>query len=87
MVIHAFELLSRPDVGRLKYILEQRNNSELEVKEAIGLLEKCGSIEYAAKTARKLVSDSWNGLEPRLKKSAAKELLREFADYLIEREI
>ncbi len=87
MVIHAFSVLPEKEKERLKWILDSRINSELEVKEAIETLERSGSIDYAKEVAVELVSRSWEKLDSVLPKSKAKVLLRQFADYMVERKI
>lgn len=87
MVIHALEKLPKKERERLIGILDSREKSEGDVREAISLIERSGGIEYAALVAKKIVSASWKKLDRALAPSDAKALLREFADYLIKRDI
>lgn len=87
MVIHAFSVLPEKERARLRWILDSRNNSDAEVREAIALLEKSGSVEYAVNCAEEMVLRCWKKLAPTLKESKAKTLLKEFADYVVEREV
>ena len=87
MVIRALQKLPKEGRVRLVEILNSRENSDADVREAISLLEQAGGIEYAAAQAKKIVSKSWAKLGRALKDSPAKALLREFADYLINRGI
>ncbi|MBI4210408.1 MAG: polyprenyl synthetase family protein [Candidatus Diapherotrites archaeon] len=87
LVIHALKTLSPEKASRLMEILDAKQNSKSEVSEAISLLLECGSVEYARKVAKDLVMKSWKKLDPKLKDSRAKAMLKEFADYLIERKI
>ncbi len=57
------------------------------VEEAISIISETGAIEYAEEKARSIVKSSWKKLAPVLKESEAKEMLRAFADYLVERKI
>lgn len=82
MVVHALSKASDEDKERLIYILNQ--NDESLVDDAIALFEKYGSIEYTrnialgnVKTAKELLSV--------LDESDAKEALKLFADFVIER--
>jgi geranylgeranyl pyrophosphate synthase len=50
-------------------------------------MNKYGAVEYAKNYARKIVRDSWERAAKLLPPSSAREKLRAFADYLIEREI
>ncbi len=56
------------------------------IKEAIALLKKTNSLEFAQKKAREIISKAWRDIEPTLKNSAAKQKLKAFADYLVDRE-
>ncbi|VVC00209.1 Short chain isoprenyl diphosphate synthase [uncultured archaeon] len=87
MVIRAFAVLPENEKQRLRFILDSKSNSDAEVKEAIGLLEKCGAVGYASNAAKALVSKCWKKLDASLKASEAKSLLKEFADYVVERKI
>ena len=87
MVIHAVKVLSASKRERLAEILDMKEKSEGDVRDAIFLLEESGSVEYARSIARELVLKSWKKLDKKLPESGAKVLLKEFADYLIERNI
>ena len=50
-------------------------------------MEKYGAIDYAKNFAKKLVEESWKEIEELLPSSNAKEKLKAFAKYLIERKI
>ncbi len=87
MVIHAFSVLGEKEKARLKWILDSRHNSDLEIREAISTLERVGSISYASEFANGMVKGSWGKLDASLPNSRAKKMLRQFADYMVEREI
>jgi geranylgeranyl diphosphate synthase type 3/geranylgeranyl diphosphate synthase type I len=55
--------------------------------EAIAIIVKHGAIEYAREHARRIVRESWSQVDTLLPASDAKEKLRAFADYLVERKI
>jgi geranylgeranyl pyrophosphate synthase len=55
--------------------------------EAINIMKKYGSIDYAKQFARNLVQQSWKEVDMLLPPSDAKEKLRAFAKYLVERKI
>jgi geranylgeranyl diphosphate synthase type 3/geranylgeranyl diphosphate synthase type I len=55
--------------------------------EAIAIMQKYGSIEYAKNFARKIVEESWKEVEGLLPESEAKEKLNAFARFLIKRKI
>jgi geranylgeranyl pyrophosphate synthase len=85
MVIHALNNLPARDASRLKEILGMHTKDQKLILEAISLIKKSNSLEYAKKEAKVIVKGAWKELEPQVKESKAKEELRAFADYLIER--
>ncbi len=87
MVIHCLRVASEAERKRLLEILNSHPEDQESIAEAIQSLKKNGSIEFARKKAKELVKEAWKKLEPELKKSQAKQLLKAFADYLIERKI
>ncbi len=87
IVIHCLEHAGERDAGRLREILLMHTNDETLIREAIDLVKKTSSIEYCKKKAADIVREAWKELEPLLKKSDAKEALKAFADYLVQRKI
>lgn len=87
MVIHALEKAKLKDKKRLTEILKMHTNSQRFRNEAISIMEKYGSIDYTQQFAKRLVRESWNEVDKLLPRSSAKEKLRAFAAYLIERKI
>ncbi|VVB59195.1 Short chain isoprenyl diphosphate synthase [uncultured archaeon] len=87
MVIHTLKNASKIEKARLLEILNMHTSDKKLIKEAIDMLRKYNSMEYAKSKARELVKNAWNEVEPLLSESRAKEMLRSFADYLIERQI
>ncbi|MDD5163652.1 MAG: polyprenyl synthetase family protein [Candidatus ainarchaeum sp.] len=87
MVLHALKNSGQADGNRLIEILNSHPTEQAVINEAIGIIKKNGSIEYAKEKAKTLVKNAWKKLSPVLKESNAKKTLKEFADYLIERKI
>ena len=87
MVIHALEKASQKDKKRLLEILDKHTDDFEERKEAIEIIKKYGSIEYAKKMVKKIIKDSWQDAKKLLPKSKAKKKLEEFVNYLIERKM
>lgn len=87
MVLHCLKNSSKKDGERLKQILKSHPSDEKTILEAIELIKKTNSVEYAKEFARKIVRDSWKQADTLLKESPAKNKLKAFADYLVEREI
>lgn len=87
MVIHTLQIATLTDKKRLQEILRMHTNKQELRDEAIAIMARYNSIEYAKEHARKIVGESWNNVETLLTASTAKEKLRAFADYLIQRKI
>ena len=87
MVIHTLGNAEPKDKKRLIGILNEHANNQKLRDEAIRIIENYDSIEYTKQFARKLVKESWNEIDRLLPASDAKEELRAFAAYLIERKI
>ncbi|MFQ6063856.1 MAG: polyprenyl synthetase family protein [Candidatus Bathyarchaeia archaeon] len=87
MVIHTLEKAEPKDRKRLLEILNMHTTDKELRDEAINIIKSYGSIEYAKKYARKIVRESWRDVAEFFPSSKAKEKLKAFADYLIERKI
>mgnify|MGYP001567478795 CR=1 FL=1 len=87
LVIHTLNAAATADKKRLIEILNMHTKDEKLLTEAIEIIKKHGSIEYAKKTATKLVEDSWREAESVLPDSEAKKQLKELAELLIHRSV
>jgi geranylgeranyl pyrophosphate synthase len=87
IAIHTLENADSKDKKRLFGILNAHTRKQKLRDEAILIMKKYDSIEYTKRVARKLVKESWNQVDELMKPSVAKEKLRAFATYLIERKI
>jgi geranylgeranyl diphosphate synthase type I len=87
MVIHTLGNANPSDRRRLLEILNIHTTDQKLRDEAISIIKKHRSVECAKEFARNLVEESWKEVDKLLPSSEAKEKLRAFADYLIEREI
>ena len=87
IVIRALPQLNEVKKKRLIAILDKPDNEKNEIKEAISILNETDAVQYSSNFAKKLVMDSWKNLEPLLEESPAKERLKQFANFLVEREI
>ncbi len=87
MVIHALKKATKEDKKRLIEILNKHTDDMAERKEAIEIIQKYGSLEYAKEVAKKIMKEAWLQADKLLKPSPAKERLREFVYYLIERQV
>lgn len=87
IVIHALKHASESERKRLLEILKMHTKDPEIINEAITIVKKCGSIDYARSFAKKLVKDAWEKAEGFLPESPAKETLKSFAEYLVERDV
>ncbi len=87
MVIYVLKKATRKDKKRLLEILEKHTEDEKEIREAISILEKYKSIDYAKNKAKNLVKKAWQKVEKFLPQTREKKLLYSFAKFLIERKI
>lgn len=86
-VIHTIKVSNAADKKRLIEILDIHTSNQNLRDEAIAIMQKYDSIEYTKRFARRIVKKSWNESERLLPDSQAKERLRAFAEFLIERKI
>jgi geranylgeranyl pyrophosphate synthase len=87
LVIQTLKEANESDRNRLIQILGKHTDDLEERREAIEIIEKYGSIEYAANRARQIVKEAWEETDDLLKESPAKDKLKEFVSYLIERKV
>jgi geranylgeranyl diphosphate synthase type I len=87
MVIHTLRIANSKDRDKLKLILTMHSSDEKIKEEAIGIMQKYGSLDYVRGFAEKLVQDSWHDIEKLIPKSDGREKLKAFAEFLIERKI
>ena len=87
MVIHALKKAEAGDKERLIEILNMHATDQKMRNEAIDIMRKCGSIEYARRHAQNMIKKSWEEIKKFLPPSNAKEELKAFARYLVERKI
>ena len=85
VVIHTLRKANKKDRKRLIEILNLHTKNQKIRNEAIGIIKKYGSIEYAKERAKNLIQKAWKGAEKLLPESLAKNRLNEFINYLIER--
>ncbi len=85
MVIHTLKKATEKDKKRLLEILDKHPDDLEERKEAILIIEKYRGVDYAKNRAKEILEEAWKEAEPLLKESKAKNLLKQFVYYLIER--
>ena len=87
LVIHALKKLNEGEGKRLVEILNKHTENADEIKEVIGFIKKTGAVDYARERAGEIVSGAWNTVEKVIPESSAKKLLKEFADFAVERKM
>ena len=84
MVIHALHNLDDDKKRRLIDILEEKDNSIDEIKEAMDLMKSVGSLDYAKNLAEKYGSEAKKELEF-LPESEYKKIMISLVDFMIHR--
>ena len=87
MVLHCFQHAPAKEAHRLEEILNSHPTDQTIINEAIEIIERNGGITYAREKAREIVLGAWKDVEGVLPPSEAKDKLKAFADFLVEREI
>jgi geranylgeranyl diphosphate synthase type I len=85
IVIHTLKIADWKDKKRLLEILKMHTSDQKVRDEAIVVMQKYDSVKYVKQFARKMVEENWKRVEESLPASEAKEKLKAFARFLIER--
>jgi len=85
MVIYTLRKASEADRERLLEILNMHTREKSLIKEAVGIMERYGAVDYAKQVARRIVEEAWAEVDRWLKPSEAKKALESLARFLIER--
>ncbi|MCX6778023.1 MAG: polyprenyl synthetase family protein [Candidatus Micrarchaeota archaeon] len=85
MVIHAMRHSPKKESAELVRILSSNTRSQPDIKRAIGIMRRAGSIEYAIRGARTMVGDAKKQLSILPKNKSSANLLA-LGDFLINRE-
>ncbi len=86
MVIHAAENAAPEDVARLEEILWAHDNTDEEIMEAIEIMQSVDAVEYARERAYELSEQARTHLDDLDLEPEAESQLREFTNFVIERE-
>jgi len=87
IVIHALKSLSECDRERLFEILQMKTNDSKLIAEAIELLKKSNSIDFARDVASDLVEEAWKNVKDAIPNSKAKENLEKLGKFFIKRKV
>lgn len=85
VVVHALQNLESGDRNRLIQILSSRERDPEVLDEAVRLMEKSGSIDYARAYAENLTSIAKNRLQDMIEPSDARDMLISMADWFVRR--
>lgn len=85
VVVHALDNLEGADRERLIEILSSHETDPEVLDEAVQLLEKSGSIDYARNYAENLTSIAKNRLREMIDHSEARDILESMADWFVTR--
>jgi geranylgeranyl diphosphate synthase, type I len=83
VAVHALQHSHERD--RLRDILSVRTKDPVVLAEAVAIMERAGSIDYARAYARDLITEAKSSLDGALPKSRARDLLGSMADFFIKR--
>jgi geranylgeranyl pyrophosphate synthase len=87
MVIHTLDKAESSDKERLIEILDSRPVDQALRDEAISIMRKYKSVEYAKELAKDIIAENWKAVNKLLPPSNSKKKFKAFADYLVERTI
>lgn len=85
VVVHALQNATDADRQRLIDILSSKQRDPEVLAEAVGILERTGSIDYARAYAQNLTEQAKVVLSEGLKPSDSREVLLSMADWFVER--
>ncbi len=85
VAIHALQNSAQPERERLVELLSAHTTDPDELAEAVAIMERAGSIEYAKQYARRIVEEAKAGLKAALPASPARTLLLSMADFFVKR--
>lgn len=85
MAIHTIRVANEQDRNRFIEILKMHTDNQTLRDEAIAIIEKYDSKNYAIKKACALVEEAWNEAAIHIPQTVAKEYLKGLADFMISR--
>ena len=85
IIIHTLKKATEADKTRLIQILNMRTAERALRDEAISITRKYGAVKHVKRIAVQIVEESWKEVEKLLDASEAKEKLKAFAEFLINR--
>lgn len=87
IVIETLSKANKQDREKLISILNSHTKEKGKISEALEIIRKYKAIDYCKNRAKEIIKSSWSEVDNSIKESDAKNKLKAFADYLIQREI
>ena len=87
MVIHSLKNAEENDRKRLREILQMKTKEEHLIQEAIGLIQKTNSFEYARNLGNKLIEEAWNDINKELPDNQGKKKLKLLGEFCMSRNL
>ena len=85
VVVHALQNLDGDDRARLVELLSSHTKDEADLDEAVSIMSRSGSIDYARNYAENLTSIAKNRLIDMIEPSPSRDLLISMADWFVNR--
>ena len=85
VVVHALQNLDGDDRARLVELLSSHTKDEADLDEAVSIMNRSGSIDYARNYAENLTSIAKNRLIDMIDPSPSRDLLISMADWFVNR--
>ena len=87
IVIHSLKNGEKCDSARLREILLMKTKDKMLIQEAIALIKKSNSLEYAKLLGNKLIKEAWDDVEKILPANQGKTKLRLLAEFCMSRNV
>jgi len=84
-VIHTLNVADAKDRNKLFSILKKHSSNKKDIQQAIGIINKYGSVEYSRKVESKIITKALADLSKNISPSKAKEKLSQIAEFMIDR--
>jgi geranylgeranyl diphosphate synthase type I len=85
MVIRTLQTSDPATRKRLLEILDSHTRDPKLIKDAIDIIRKSGSVEYARKKGNEIVENAWKEAEPHIPESGAKNILKALIEFSLSR--
>ncbi len=85
IIIRTITQASQKDKELLLKILSEHTKDKEKINEAIKIINKYDSIEYCQKIAQNIITNAIKDLDSLLKDSEARQLIKEFAEFMVTR--